>query len=57
MTDERKEYDVTIGGIVHSMLLDKQDAERYGDKAVQRKEPEAKEAPAPKNKARSADNK
>ena len=58
MADGRKEYDVTIGGIVHSMLLDDGDAERYGDKATPHEpEVEAKEAEKPANKARTARNK
>lgn len=56
---ERKEYVVTVGGIPHTLLLDEADAKRYGvaQEPKKAKEPEAKQAPAPKNKARSADTK
>lgn len=47
-----KTYVVTIGGIVHTMQLDDDDAKRLGDKAV-----EVKESSAPANKARGAKNK
>lgn len=60
MADDRKEYVVHIGGVPHTLLLTEATAKSYGDAAVeakQKKEPEAKEAPAPKNKARSADSK
>ena len=46
MADKRKEYTVTINGIEHTLLLTPEDAERYGDDAV-----EVKAAPAPANKA------
>lgn len=46
-----KEYEVTINGIVHTMQLTKEDAERYGDDAV-----ETKQA-ASANKSRTAQNK
>ena len=49
MVDSRKKYHLTVGGVKHTMLLTPQDAERYGEAAV-----EAKEAKAPANKARSA---
>lgn len=32
--DARQEHTVTIGGIEHTMLLDDDDAKRYGDAAV-----------------------
>lgn len=47
-----KTYEVTIGGIVHTMQLDEDDAKRYGDKAV-----EAKGSAASANKSRGAKNK
>lgn len=43
MADKRKEYTVTINGIEHTMLLNEQDAEHYGEAAVS--------AVAPFNKA------
>ena len=48
MADDRKEYEVTIGGVVHTLLMSEQDAKRYGDAAKQR---------VPANKSRSAQNK
>ena len=51
MADERKLYTVDIGGVPHSMLLDADDAKRYGDRAVEVK------AAEPKNKARKPANK
>jgi hypothetical protein len=45
------EYTVTINGIEHSMLLDKEDAERYGDDA--KKSSTAAKASTPANKSRS----
>lgn len=47
-----KEYEVTINGIVHTMQLSTEDAERYGDSAV-----ETKQQSKPANKSRTADNK
>lgn len=32
--DNRKLYNVVIGGIKHEMLLDEHDAKRYGDRAT-----------------------
>lgn len=46
-----KDYEVTINGIVHTMQLTTEDAERYGDSAVEVKQSK------PANKSRSADNK
>ena len=58
MADDRKEYVVSIGGIPHTLLLDEATAKSYGASVVEgKKEPEAKQSPEPKNKARSADNK
>ena len=54
MADERKEYVVTIGDLPHTMLLDEQDAARYGDRAVPVQE---KAAPKPANKSRTPQNK
>lgn len=51
MADGRKEYVVDIGGLEHTMLLDPEDARRYGDKAVEVKERK------PANKARQPQNK
>lgn len=45
------EYRVTIGGVVHTMLLDEHDVERYGDQAVEVK------AAKPQNKAKTPSNK
>lgn len=47
-----KEYEVTINGIVHTMQLTAEDAERYGEDAV-----EVKGGSKPANKSRTADNK
>jgi hypothetical protein len=48
------EYTVTINGIDHTMLLDEEDAKRYGDKAVKAaKQSQTKKATAPANKAAS----
>jgi len=47
-----KEYEVEINGVKHTMLLDSEDAKRYGGAAV-----EVKEAAKPANKARTADTK
>lgn len=52
MADNRKAYTVDIGGVSHTLLLDSEDAKRYGDAAV-----EVKQADRPANKARSAQNK
>lgn len=49
-----KEYEVEIGGLTHTVLLDDDEAKRLGSAA---KPVEAKSAPAPKNKARSASDK
>lgn len=57
MADSRKEYAVVIGGVPHTLLLDADGAERYGVSGQKAEAPEVKQAPAPKNKARSADNK
>lgn len=51
MADNRKPYTVTISGIEHTLLLDAEDAARYGEDAV-----EVKQA-RPANKAATADNK
>lgn len=48
---ERKLYSVDIGGLLHTMLLDDEDAARYGDRAV-----EVKQA-KPENKSRTPGNK
>lgn len=47
-----KEYEVAINGLKHTMLLNAEDAGRYGDAAV-----EVKEAAKPANKSRTADTK
>ena len=47
-----KEYEVEINGLKHTMLLDADDAKRYGDDAV-----EVKQADKPANKSRTADTK
>jgi len=52
MADNRKPYTVTISGIEHTLLLDAEDAARYGEDAV-----EVKQASAPANKARTAETK
>lgn len=51
MADNRKPYTVTISGIEHTLLLNAEDAERYGEDAVEIKQAQ------PANKARTADNK
>lgn len=51
--EELQEYIVDIGGLPHTLLLDKAAAERYGEAA---KKVTAKAA-APANKARAADSK
>jgi hypothetical protein len=51
MADSRKSYTVTINGLEHTMLLTPEDAERYGDDAV-----ETKQA-TPANKSRTVSNK
>ncbi len=33
MADNRKEYEVELNGLTHTVLLDAEDAERYGDNA------------------------
>lgn len=43
---ELKEYEVEIGGLTHTVLLDGEDAKRLGVKAVEVKQSE------PKNKSR-----
>lgn len=46
------EYEVEIGGIKHTMQLDKEDVERYGDRAKKAaKAPANKGGRAPANKA------
>lgn len=35
MSDQRKEYTVTIDGLPHTMLLSQADAEKYGDRAAE----------------------
>lgn len=50
MADNRKAYIVNIGGRDHTMLLDDDDAERYGSAARPVAE---KSAPKPANKART----
>lgn len=47
-----KTYEVEINGIKHTVQLDAEDAERYGEAAV-----EVKAVKAPQNKAVSAENK
>lgn len=48
---DRKKYVVEIDGLSHFMLLDADDAQRYGDRATEVK------AVAPKNKSRKPANK
>jgi len=48
MAQDRREYTVTVGGVEHTVLLDSEDAKRFGARAV-----EAKRADAPANKART----
>jgi hypothetical protein len=50
-----KTYTVNIGGLDHTLLLSDGDAKRLGAKVVET--PEAKSAPKPANKARTAVNK
>jgi hypothetical protein len=45
------EYVVTINGIEHTMLLDKEGAERYGDQA--KKSSASTKSATPANKSRS----
>lgn len=52
MADNRSEYTVDIGGVPHTLLLDEETADRYGDRAVR-----VKQSKTPENKARSAENK
>lgn len=55
--DALKPYHVTIAGVRHTLLLDGQDASRYGDRAVPvaaTVEVPAKEASRPANKSRRA---
>lgn len=52
MADNRKEYEVTINGVEHTVLLSPEDADRYGDAAR-----EVKAAKAPANKAATAQDK
>lgn len=52
-----REYEVQIGGLPHTLLLDDETAKRYGDRATEVKRTETKKAPAPANKARTAENK
>lgn len=49
-----KEYTVNIGGLEHTVQLNDEDAERYGETA---KPVSTKSAEKPSNKARSASNK
>lgn len=49
------EYEVQINGLPHTLLLDKESAKRYPDAKL--KQPETKQADAPKNKARIPENK
>ena len=49
------EYEVEVGGIKHTMQLDKEDVERYGDRAKKAaKAPANKGGRAPANKAADA---
>lgn len=68
MAENRTPYRVSIGGLEHTMLLTKQAAaEMYGDlarpvdaarpKKATATKPEAKQSPAPRNKARTASDK
>jgi len=43
-----REYEVTIGGLPHTVQLSDEDAKRLGAQPV-----ETKQAPSPKNKARA----
>jgi hypothetical protein len=47
-----KEYTVLIAGLPHTVLMDEAEAKRVGAKPV-----ETKQAPAPSNKARTAQTK
>ena len=51
MADPRKEYEIEVSGIKHTVLLLPEDAERYGKDAVEVK------AAAPANKAATPANK
>lgn len=53
---ERKLYTVNIGGRPHRMLLDEDDAQRYGAEPVKAEKVETKAA-EPKNKSRRVANK
>jgi hypothetical protein len=57
MTERRlKEYTVIIGGLPHTLRLDKEAAERYGDAATLNDgRKSGAKAAAPLNKAREAD--
>lgn len=48
MADKRKPYTVRVGSVEHTFLLSPEDAERYGDNAV-----EVKAAERPSNKDRT----
>lgn len=48
-----KEYEVQINGMTHTVQLSDEDAEQYGKDA----KPVTKQAKAPANKSRTADNK
>lgn len=52
MADNRKPYTVTVSGIEHTMLLNAEDAERYGKAAVP-----VKQQARPANKSVTPDNK
>lgn len=43
MADKRNTYEVTINGIAHTMLLDAEDAERYGKAAKKVAAPKVEE--------------
>lgn len=47
------EYTVTVNGIEHTMLLDDEDAKRYGDNAKKVEKTATKKAAAPANKSAS----
>lgn len=55
MAEKRKLYDVEIGGVVHQMLLDDDDAERYG--ALARPSAVGAKSAQPANKAAVPGNK
>lgn len=58
MADSRKAYTVDIGGLTHTLLLDEEDAARYGDRAVEAKAAEVKnKSRKPANKSASASEK